>query len=52
MGLFVIVFIYVTQVLLIRNLICVLVATRSALSGVWSLIMLMYHCDAYGSEIN
>jgi vacuolar-type H+-ATPase subunit I/STV1 len=51
-GLFVIVFVYVTQVPLIGNLICVPVATGTALSGVWSLIMLMYHCGEYGSEIN
>jgi hypothetical protein len=51
-GLFVILFVYVMQVLLIGKLICVLGATGSALSGVWSLIMLMYHCGEYGSEIN
>jgi hypothetical protein len=51
-GLFVIVLVYVTQVLLIGKLICVPGATRSALSGVWSLIMLIYHFGEYGSEIN
>jgi hypothetical protein len=51
-GLFVIILVYVTQVLLIGKLICVLGATGSALSGVWNLIMLMYHCCEYGSETN
>jgi hypothetical protein len=51
-GPFVIVFVYVMQVLLIGRLICILGVTGSALRGVWSLIMLMYHFGEYGSEIN
>jgi hypothetical protein len=51
-GLFVIVFVYFTQVLLIGKLIWDLGATGHALSGVWSMIMLMYYWSEYGSKIN